>query len=370
MTAFWQNFHFIRPHWLWLLLGVISFVWMLWKKLSDSSDWRQICDPHLMQHLIKGRRCPRNRYPFVALALIWMLAIVALAGPTWKQIPRPVYSSINARVMVFDLSRSMNSTDLTPTRLTRAKFKLTDLIARGRGVQQALVVFAGDAFVVTPLTDDTATILNLIPSLDTTTVPVQGGRSDLGILKALELFDNTGLDQGEIILITDAVSPETGAAAERIASRGYRLSVLGVGTRQGAPVSLESGELLKDQGGNIVIPKLQPDTLSRVAHTGNGIYSPLTADDRDIEKLMTGIIGRPRLNRQSRPAQSLRGDQWEDYGIWLMIPILCLTAVSFRKGWIFGLYFFILIQNKSLLSGQPLVTLAPSEISVKLSHRR
>ncbi len=351
MMSMWQHFHFLRPQWLGLGMLVFPLIWLLWNKVAVSNHWTRVCDPPLLAYLTHGQQQRQRRYPYFCLLLVWILTILALAGPTWEKRPQPVFSSLYGRIVVFDLSQSMNSTDLSPSRLVRARFKLADLIARGQGIQQALVVFAGDAFAVTPLTDDTETILNLIPALDTETVPVQGSRSDLGLALALALFENAGLTDGEVVMITDGVSPQTAQVAKEMASRGYPLSIIGVGTPQGAPVPLASGELLKDDHHNIVVPSIDSNLLTNIARLGNGTYRRLTTDNRDIDQLSTVGAGWTDWDRRSSPAEeNIEGDQWFDYGIWLVFPILLLTAFSFRRGWILGI--LMLLVSDAMLKPQ------------------
>jgi Ca-activated chloride channel family protein len=270
------------------------------------------------------------------------MGTLAVAGPAWQQLPQPVDHRLLGRVLVFDLSLSMKSTDVTPDRLTRARYKLTDLVRRGQGIQQGLVVFAGDAFVVVPVTDDIDTLANLIPSLDTSTMPVQGSRADLGIDRAVTLLENTGFRRASIILITDGVSEQTAQAAARAAARGFEVSVLAVGTKTGAPVPLSQGTLLKDQSGNIVIPGVDQDHLRRIAGIGGGRFSLMTADDSDIQ-----LVGKnyasfdfehavdQQANNDGQPGtDEYRTDRWIDQGPWLLLPLLLITALVFRRGWV------------------------------------
>ena len=176
-----ENFHFIRP-WMLLILPIgLCSVYLLWIRIKNDSGWSKVCDSHLINHLLVNQKNQRSKLIYFAMAVLWSLVSLAMAGPTWQKVPENLYKPIQSRIIVFDLSRSMNSQDLQPTRLERARYKLIDLILTGVGIQQGLIVFAGDAFVVSPLTDDSDTIINLIASLDTQTLPIQGSRADLGL---------------------------------------------------------------------------------------------------------------------------------------------------------------------------------------------
>ena len=329
-----QQLHFLRPGW--LLLGPIAMllVWMIWRSLYARSDWESQCDPALLKVLLIGGEAPRQRLPLFGLGLIWILAIIAMAGPVWERQPQPVYHNAQSRLLIFDLSLSMDSSDLQPSRLTRARFKLDDLVRDTTDRQQALAVFAGDAFIVSPFTDDSQTLRNLIPSLSTDTLPVQGSRSDLGLLAGQQLIHNAELSNVEVILITDGVSPATPEIAQQLASEGHRVSVLGVGTPQGAPIVLEGGGLLKDANGNIVIPGVDQNALRETALAGSGRYIAMTADNSDITQLNTGTRDFSLDELKAGNSSGVSGDIWIDRGAWLLLPLLVLMPLLFRKGWL------------------------------------
>ncbi|MCB1776756.1 MAG: VWA domain-containing protein [Candidatus Competibacteraceae bacterium] len=158
------EFHWLRPAWLWALLPLALMVWQLLRQSSGASAWEKQCDPHLLARLLV-RRTPHHRLPLLLLTVSWVLTVIALAGPVWQKLPQPVFQTQAARVMVLDLSPSMNASDLRPSRIDRARFKMLDLLARFREGQTGLVVFAEEPFVVAPLTDDTKTIAALLPAL-------------------------------------------------------------------------------------------------------------------------------------------------------------------------------------------------------------
>ena len=342
-----ENFHFLRP--LYLLVAPIGLALcaLLWARLSSVSTWNRACDAHLLRHLLVGQGSRHSRISILGLAGAWILASLALAGPSWERLPQPLHPIAGARVIVLDLSRSMDSVDVRPSRLQRARYKVADLITAAPGTQHGVVVFAGDAFVVTPLTEDSDTLLNLIPNLNTDTVPVQGSRTDLGLDFAESLLTQAGIRRGEIILVTDGASPDTGEIARTIASRGHTVSVLATGTPDGAPVVLGSGELLKDAQGSIVIPGVDINHLKRIAQSGNGRFTTLSSDDSDINRLIAPRISMVDLDRNpsglaGSPLDAINTERWIDNGFWLTLPLLFLCAVSFRRGWILVIFLMTL----------------------------
>lgn len=200
--------HFIRPFWL-LLLPLAVILPLLWHHLRrPSGDWSKICDNHLLRWLSVGDASARSSRagPWLA-GLMWLVAAFALAGPSWQKLPDSSFTARDARVLVLDLSLSMLAEDLKPNRLTQAHFRLSDMLDEALEGQTGLVAYAGDAFVVSPLTSDTNTIRNMLPALRPDVIPVSGSRSDKALELAAELLKRSGIQAGEILLIADSSMP-------------------------------------------------------------------------------------------------------------------------------------------------------------------
>ena len=332
----WQHFHFLRPAGFALLLPLVLLLWYLWRRRGSSRGWEAVCDPALLPHVLIGEQSARERRSLWPLALAGMLATLALAGPTWNRLPQPVFSSTQALVIALDLSRSMNATDVAPSRIERARFKIADLLRLRREGQTALVVYAGDAFTVAPLTDDAATLLSQLPALTPAIMPMPGNHAAAGLARARDLLRQAGLTHGDVLLITD--ESEGKAAVEGAAmlrDEGYRVSVLGVGTEQGAPVPLPDGSFLKDDSGEIVIPALEDAPLQQLAAAGNGAYQRIAVDDTDVNALNALFDRRP--SESETQATELQADIWRDQGPWLVLALLPLAALAFRRGLVLAL---------------------------------
>src|SRR5690606_4082420 len=141
---------------------------------SSGANWRREIAPDLLDHLLDHRGERRMRWPWWLAFAGWVLGCLALAGPTWEKLPQPVLQKRDALVVVLDLSLSMTVADVQPSRLQRARYKILDLLQRRTEGLTGLVAYAGDAHVVTPLTDDTATIANLVPALAPDMMPIYG----------------------------------------------------------------------------------------------------------------------------------------------------------------------------------------------------
>jgi Ca-activated chloride channel family protein len=333
-----NDFHFIRPLLLLLIPFGLAVIALLWKRNSNSSNWLQVCDPELVESLLSTNTTSNKLIPYSALALAWLISVCAIAGPSWEKLPQPMHNGWDGRVIIFDLSKSMDSRDVKPSRLERAKYKLIDLISAQPGKQQGLVVFAGDTFTVSPITDDADTLINLVPSLDTHTLPIQGSRSDLAIESAISLLENTGFRKGQIVLITDGISWETNDAAALALSKGYPLSIIAVGTEEGEPIPLENGEYLKDNQGNIVVPGVDLSSLKSAARSGGGRFVEMSVSDRDILSIsnQSGVFS--QINQQndstSNTVDSVHSSLWIDHGPWFALPLLILGLLGFRRGWL------------------------------------
>ncbi len=328
----WDKFHFLRPELLWLFVVLGVFLVLLYRRRRQTNSWLKVCDPQLVSYLLVGKEGKASLVPLLLLFMVGSLSILALAGPAWQKLPQPVFNTSEARVYVLDLSRSMDATDIKPSRITLAKLKLIDFLKLHKDGQVGLVVFAGMPHVVSPLTDDTHTIVSLVPSLSTAIMPVQGSHAEKAIQRAYQLLKQAGAPKGDMVLITDGVDlPKVVDTAQQIAQTSYRLHVVGVGTAQGAPIPVGQSGFLKDQSGAIVIPKLDRDALQELALAGGGKYVDMSVDDSDIQAL--NRFDRGTLDKTI--AGGLREvDLWRDEGHWLVILALPLAALGFRRGWL------------------------------------
>jgi len=326
-----EQFHFIQPGWLLALLPLALLLWRISRHGSTSNPWQKIVDARLLPLLMHDQDVPRKHLPFWLLAIGGLLAVLALADPTWEQQPRPLMQTSASRVIVLDLSRSMLATDLQPSRLARARFKVEDILAHDDEGQTGLVVFAGDAFSVTPLTRDAETIRSQLKALEPDIMPSQGSRADLGLLKAQELLQQAGVESGQVILIADGVEGDQAArAAARLRQSGYRVSVLGAGTPTGAPLPDGRGGVTQDASGKTLLVKLDSTALQNVAQAGGGRYSQLTGNETDIRYLLDSARGRAK-SQQAHDAQT---QQWKEQGPLLAVLLLPLAALAFRRGWL------------------------------------
>ena len=331
-----ENFHFIQPLWLLALIPLSLLAWRVYRPGDGDNPWRRIVDARLLPLLLVGRARQANRTALCLLAAGWVIAALALADPTWERKPQPVYQTTAARVVVLDLSRSMYASDLKPSRLVRARYKIEDVLAHSGEGQTGLVVYAGDAFTVSPLTRDVNTIRELLPAVDPGIMPTQGSRADLGLLRAGKLLSQAGASSGQVLLLADGVEAGKIAASERAAARlrheGYRVSVLGVGSEDGTPLTNAQGELVRDAAGNILKARFDAAALQAVARAGGGEYRPISDSGHALSTLLD-----QRLDAKTTIQANATTTGWKEQGPLLAVLLLPLGALAFRRNWLLGL---------------------------------
>lgn len=305
-------FHFLRPLWLLMFLPLLALVWSLFRPAHSTTAWSQACDPHLLPFLMQPKHLRQRLSSWVLLLSSAMLMIIALAGPTWSRLPVPSYHEIKPRVVVLDMSTAMLVTDLSPDRLSRAKFKLHDLFHHQGIGQWGLVVYTGEPFVVSPLTDDGQTIDALLSSLTPDVMPVGGSQLSSALEQAGQLITQAGFKQGQILVF--AASPPS-------------------------PEALSSAKILSEGGVHTsIVPVLNHDVFAdpmfkKLAEAGEGELIPFTDTSADIEQWLAATSGQEDFTES--PDNEI--PEWRDEGRWFLIPSLVFLLPVFRRGWVQGI---------------------------------
>ena len=326
-----MEFHFLRAGWILLIPIAILLIFFFKRRMLTIGNWEKLIDKRLLPYVMSRRQLSDNQYKWWLISLISVLSIIALAGPTWERIEQPSFRTDQSLVIALDLSRSMNAQDITPNRLTRAKLKILDILERRQGAQVALIVYSANAFTVTPLTSDTDTIIALINSIDTSIMPSRGSYPALAIDKGLQLLNQASVSNGEIILVTDGgITSDSFSSAQKLRDEGYRLSALGIGSMNGAPIPKETGGFITDNTGQITISRLEVDDLKDLVEIGGGSYTSITSNDQDIDTLLSEVYSAVRESDDS-----VTTDQWKEFGPWLLLIVVPFGSLLFRKGWVF-----------------------------------
>jgi Ca-activated chloride channel family protein len=299
------DLHLLRPWWL-LALPVLAWAAWAWRRRHAAGAWEGVVDPALRAHLLEpepaGRRWLRW-WPWFAAAL----AVLALAGPSWRREAQPLWEAKTPLVVALDLSPAMLATDLPPSRLARARAKLATLLRERRGGEVGLLVYADGAYTVAPLTDDAANVAVFLDALAPDIMPGEADAADAAqaIDRATALLRHAGFDRGEILLVSGSAMPASAAgAAAQAAAAGYRVSVL-----------------------DAVPPAVDAGGAEAVAVAGRGRSVALAAGDADLAAL--GVLDAGTQGALARDRKG--GASWRDDGYWLLLPLLVLVAFAFRR---------------------------------------
>ena len=339
-----DNFHWLRPEWFGILPILLLITFSFARRKLRMGSWFRLIDPKLVPYVLSREQNKETSFRWWLLFLGGLLAVIAMAGPSWNRIEQPVFRSEKAIVIALDLSRSMDAQDISPSRLSRARLKILDILNHRKSGQTALVVYSGNSFTVTPLTTDSDTIAALVASLSTDIMPSRGSYMPAAINKGQQLLKQAGVMYGEVIILTDGGgSPAAETAARELRKQGYSLSILGVGTGNGAPIPRSSGGFISDNSGEIAISKLDITGLKMVSTAGGGRYTDITIDDTDINILLTEDV-----SATTKPGESISTDQWQEEGPWILLFLVPLAALSFRRGWVGVFLLFFLPLPESL----------------------
>ncbi len=339
----WSAFHFIRPHVLWLLIPASVLLYMWLNNTSRQDGWQQSCEPELLQAMQIQSAAKATRWTWLYWP-ITLITIVALAGPAVRQMPVPMVKNQSALIVALDVSKSMLSDDLKPSRLQRAKFTIQDLLDNRKDGQTALVVYSGDAFVVTPLTDDTDTIVSLLDVLNPSIMPSSGTNTTAALEKSAELLSQAGVSRGQILLVTDSIDMyKTEDRLTSVSEQGTTIHVLAVGTAEGAPIPTNQG-FLKDLRGQIVIPQVDYVSLQAAAKIGNGRFNVLSNDT--TEELLYEV--NPDDDNQAE--DEMGGDNFIDDGPLLALLIVPMLALLYRRGILMALCVGLLLNSENSLA--------------------
>jgi Ca-activated chloride channel family protein len=328
MSEMLHQFHFLRPWWLAALILLPLLAWLGVRRNAAQMELSRLVDAELLPHLLRGRVGNRS-LPLWLFALGWTLCALALAGPTWSRVEQPLYASRAAQVVAISLSQRMLARDVAPSRLDRARYKARDLLHANQDGLNALVGYAGEAFVVAPLTSDANSLDDLLDAMAPDTMPVDGDNAAAAIERGVALIHDGKAGGGSLVLITDQADAAADAAARKAQAAGVRVSVLGVGTSQGGPVPLPDGGFLRDAQGGMLLARRDDAALAALAAAGGGRYVAMTTDHRDIDDLHAQLRNAP-----ATLAAGQQGDQWQDRGAWLLLPLLPIVALAFRRGWL------------------------------------
>lgn len=321
-----ELFHFLRPLWLIALPAVILAWWLVRRRESRRPPFGELIAAHLRDALTvnRGAKSTVRAVDYVAMAALF--AVVAAAGPTWSKQPSPWFAETAPLVVALEVSDSMRSNDLLPTRLDRARFKILDLVAARTGSRTALIAYAGSAHIVIPPSSDIGVIKPLLESMDPAIMPVPGANAATALDMAPRLLGDN-LQIGTILFVNDGFDPADIEALAAFAAQPGAPALVGlvVGTDEGGVALMPDGSPAMAEGGGRIDTGIDPAVLRRVSReSGMEILRAGPGDD-DIRRLLGAIES--NLRQADDP-----NAQWKDEGWWLLWPAVLLALLWFRRG--------------------------------------
>lgn len=306
MAEFWHNFHFLRPWLLLLLVLPLSLYGFYFRGINAQSSWQKVIDKRLLDFLLVKGSAAKRRLLVLTSLFGMMMAIVSAAGPSWQKVEVPLLSQKNPVMILLNLSSDMEQTDITPSRLMRAKYKIKDFLSLLKGSQAGMVVYSSEPFLISPITEDMNILQNLLPAIGVDIMPTNGDRLDRAIDFAVSKLKNAGYSKGELVIFASDVGQKFDQAldaAKKAKADGYKIDIIGVSSAAN-------------------------EKLSMVASSGGGSYWLVqTGDDKiaALAKELSQNKGDLSLGKNMRTI-------WFDGGYWLLIvPLLC-CLLFFRKG--------------------------------------
>lgn len=327
----WDVFHFLRPGLLWLFLPLAVALILGLIGLREEVRWKKIISPHLRPFMIKRGSESFKRWMQLLAFVVAAFGILGVSGPAWRKIELPDRTLETPLVIALDLSQSMLATDLQPTRLERAKFKIQDLLKANPRARSALIGFAGTAHTLVPLTNDYSIILSHLMNLSPSVLPFPGTDQQAALMLADSLVAATEAP-GTLLLITDQCTDETFEQLQEYAlNASLTVKVMPMGTSRGAIVPMGStNRPMRDDKGEIVESSIDRQVLQRMDALEGVDIVELTLDNSDMESLAAEIS----KNLEFRDETENLEENWQDEGFWFLIPLAIFLLFWFRRGWV------------------------------------
>ena len=305
--TWWQDFHFLRPYWLLALVIPVLLFGMIMGKTYVQSAWSKVCDKNLLDFLLVKGSGQKGNYLKYSMPFSALFLVIALAGPTWMKKDNPALSMDNPVMILLNMSGEMWNKDVSPNRISRAKYVVKDLTSTLKNTESGLIVYSREPFVITPLTEDGAIIDNLLPALEMNIMPQDGDRLDRAVDLAVERMKNVGFSNGNIIVLTSNIGERFDKVLESAAKASH----------EGFDVNI------------INMNSAENDKLKMVANKGNGVYLSYNQSLSSLIDKINDIT--MKEIKQSQNMQTV----WTDNGWYFLWFPLILLLGYFRRGLIF-----------------------------------
>jgi len=332
-------FHFSEPLWLWGMVA-LPLVWILYTAFykrgsRDTGKLKDFADEHLLPHLLaqeekSGGKGHGAWLPLLAWSLIWTCGLLAMAGPRWDFTEVKTFTPGRDLVILLDLSKSMDAQDIKPSRTARAHQEIEDIVKASKGTNIGLIAFATVPHLITPLSDDTETLMSLLPYLKPDLVYTQGSHLAPALEMAGQLLKTVPGDDKYVLIISDGGFDDGDARileAERsLRSQNVRIDVMGIGTSEGAPMPDGRNGYLK-KNGSLVFSRLEEDSLKRIARDGGGSYLEASYLGGDTQTFLAGLENAAAAKHETQKTSRF----WEERFYVFLIPFALLLLPWFRR---------------------------------------
>jgi len=333
--TFFDLIYFSNPNYL-ILIAFVIFLYIVKKENKvEQNQLSSFIDAKLLRHLVSdksGKRLPS----WVGIVLVSLL-IVGIAGISWEKKVEKKYITPMQTILILDQSLSMYATDIKPNRLTRVKQKVQDLLVSIKEGNIALTAYAGDAFVISPFSQDKSTLKHFLLALDPLIMPLYGSDIQQAFSTSLALISDPA-QYTNIILFTDDVNESDFAnIKQQLSGYNVKLNIIGVGSNEGANILLPDGNTLRTSAGQ-VIAKLPVKELNQLARELGANYYSSDLLPSDIE----AILSTPISNQDKAVEAKSQSVDWVDKGHWFALPFLIWLLYQFRAGVMLALFVAIL----------------------------
>jgi Ca-activated chloride channel homolog len=301
MSNVFADFHFIRPA-AFLLVPIATGLWWLWRRFSDPlRGWREQIEPELLKAIVVGGVSSRQN-PACWVLAAWLIAVTAIAGPTWRLEPSPFSDDATPLMIALKADASMEKPAHPPSHLERARMKIADLAEAMKGRPLGLIAYAGSAHLVLPPTRDTALVARMAAEISPAIMPVPGDRLDLALREAARVFSK-GRQGGSIVVMADTVDTDSAGLRALQKDVAFPVQFLAVNDPDSA----------------------RNDSLRDAARMLKAAFEPMSISGDDVAAI---------ARRASSAPVSQHGEQgghWQEAGYWL-VPLLALFVLaSFRR---------------------------------------
>jgi len=341
-----DKIHFLRPWWFLALLPIAFIIWRAWQANRKQGAWHEVIDPKFRTLLLgedsSSEPTLNEKIGYLGLATAWFLAVLALSGPWVKAVEVPAQKSQQGVVIVLDLSLSMLADDVSPNRLTRVKYRLTDLLTQYPEYATGMVAYAGSAHTISPISEDNKTLLNLLPSLNPVLMPSFGAKPLLGLQQAQQLLTGAQITQGHLLWVTDDIEiSEMDSITEWLQATGYSMTVLSVGSETGGVVQIPNYGLLKDEQEKLIMPKVPLQRFADLQKNANISWQHLRPELNEVESLLPPTQYALDEDKQAETEKEVNHPL--DFGYYFLFALLPFVAFIFRRGTLLVLLTFVVL---------------------------